>query len=161
MLKADFLEHLRRYFAANRAENDLTEQRIAVMWERFQYEPLTRWRRGVDLAIAESAGRPSASRLETALERAEDEEQRAKIATDRGGGLGTVLSRAMDKAPESFHRATRRTMEAVASGASPAECAELLQSDAFFDPSTDFSRWIAALRSASDWNEMPIIDLLS
>lgn len=159
MRQADFLSELQRLFRASKNEGDLTPERIAVWWEQYQHEPLPRWKRAVSISIGESTAKPSQSRMEKALQQAEDEEQREKIADNRGGGFGNVYQAAIRSTattPE-FHNAIRRTMEGAITGYSPSECADWLEADALFDPSTDFSLWIEAMRSSpDDWRGVPI-----
>jgi len=82
MLRADFLNELRRLYRGSRCEVELTDERIAALWERYQYEPLPRFREAVSICLLEPA-KPTVSRLEAALRQVEDREAKRNAAKAR------------------------------------------------------------------------------
>lgn len=146
MLKADFITELRRWFSGARCESDLTKERADAWWDRYQHEPLPRWKSAITGVLLDP-GRPSVARIDRMLEEIEAQEERDRISHNRGGGLGTALEVALRSSfvSDAYRDATRRSMMGAAEGLTPRECAVLLAEDAHLDPDTDFSGWIRGL----------------
>lgn len=156
MRREEFTNEVGRLFAGTGAGKYVTPERMNALWDAFGHEPLVRFRAAVSALIADGQ-RVTRSSIHSALAEVEEIEQRTKVSTQRGGTISESFGRAIYAAPsESFRSAIYRTMFAASSGESPATCADLLEQDALFDPETDFSAWIEAMRSSpDDWQGVP------
>lgn len=166
MTQHEFGEQTQRWYSGAGRSDDLTPERMAVLWDAYGHLPMNVWRNAISKALLEPRW-PSSERMDALVGKSEDyehqrvanernlEARRANASLGYGGFVQHV------RASNEFVAAAKRITEAVLEqGLTPAQVAGLLELEADATLSLhgqDVRGWHAALIEAGDdWKRFPL-----
>ena len=160
MTRAEFGTETQRWYSGAARLDDLTPERLAVLWEQYGLLPLNVWRNAVSKALLEPRW-PSSERMDALVGKAEDYEE-ARVTKERNleaqramrGGAGYTGLVSSQRPSDAYSKACQRIALAVlAQGLTPRQTADLVEMESNDQGSMhgeDVREWYAALMAAGD-----------